>query len=46
MFTAAQFTRVKTEKQPKRPLTDEWIKMVFLYIMEYYSTIEKKERMP
>ena len=27
MFIAALFTMVKTSKQPKCPLTDEWIKM-------------------
>ena len=26
MFIAALFTTVKTRKQPKYPLTDEWIK--------------------
>ena len=33
MFTAALFTKVKTWKQPKCPLTDEWIKkdMVHIY---------------
>ena len=36
MFTAALFTIAKTEKQPKCPLTDEWIKkMWYIYIMEY-----------
>ena len=36
----------KTWKQPKCPLTDEWIKkMWYIYTMEYYSVI-KKEKMP
>ena len=40
MFTAALFTISKTQKQPKCPLTDEWIKTMW-YIqwnitMEYY----------
>ena len=26
MFIAALYTIVKTQKQPKRPLTEEWIK--------------------
>ena len=31
-------------KQPKYPSTDEWIKkMWYLYTMEYYSAIKKKE---
>ena len=29
MFTAALFTTTKTWKQPKCPLTDEWIQMMW-----------------
>ena len=36
MFTAEPFTRAKTWKQPKCSLTDEWIKMWYLYTVEYY----------
>ena len=36
-FTAV-FTIAKTWKQPKCPLTEEWIKK-----MEYYSAIKRKE---
>ena len=44
MFTAALFTIGKTCKQPKCPLTDEWIKkMGYRYTMEYYSAIKRKE---
>ena len=40
MFIAALFTMAKTWKQPKCPLTEEWIKkMRYLYTMEYYSAI-------
>ena len=32
----------KTWKQPKCPLTDEWIKkMWYIYTMEYYSVIKR-----
>ena len=44
MFIAALFTIVKTWKQPKCASTDEWIKMWYIYIMEYYSAIRKKEK--
>ena len=47
MFIAALFTIVKTWKQPKCPLTDEWIKkMCYMYTMEYYSAIKKNNVMP
>ena len=42
MFIAALFTIAKTWKQPKCPLTDEWIKMWHMYTMEYYSAIKKE----
>ena len=43
MFIAALFRVAKTWKQPKCPLTDEWInKKWYIYTMEYYSAIKKK----
>ena len=46
MFIAALFKIVKIWKQPKCPV-DEWIKKVwYLYTMEYYSAIRKKEILP
>ena len=41
MFIAALFTIAKTWKQPKCPLTDEWIKMWYVYTIEYYSAIKR-----
>ena len=47
MFTAVLFTKAETWKQFKCSLTDEWIKMMwYIYKMEYYSAIKKKEIMP
>ena len=44
VFTAAQFTKVKTWKKPKWPLTDEGIKKTwYYYTMEYYSALKQKE---
>ena len=46
MSTAALFTIAKTQKQPKCPSTDKWIKkMWYIYTMEYFSAIKKKEIM-
>ena len=42
MFTAALFTITKTQKQPRRPSADEWIrKRWYIYTMAYYSAIKK-----
>ena len=43
MYTAALFTIARTWKQPKCPLTDEWIKMWHIYAMEYYSALKRSE---
>ena len=45
-FIAALFTIAKTWKQPKCPSTDEWIRMWYMFTMEYYSAIKKNEIMP
>ena len=47
MFIAALVTIAKTWKQPKCPLTDEWIKkMWYISTKEYYSAIKKNEIIP
>ena len=42
-FTAALFTISKTWTQPKCPPTEKWIKKMYIYTMEYYSTIKRNE---
>ena len=41
MFIVALFTIARTWKQPRCPLTDEWIKLRCIYTMEYYSAIKR-----
>ena len=41
VFTAALVTIARTWKQPRCPSTDEWIKLWYIYTMEYYSAIER-----
>ena len=43
MFTAALFTIARSWKQPKYPSADEWIKMWYIYTMEYYSAIKRND---
>ena len=46
MFTVALLTIAKTWKQSKCPSTDEWIKKMCIYTMEYYSAIKNNEIRP
>ena len=42
MFIAALFAITRTLKQPRCPLTDEWIKKLwYIYAMEYYSAVKR-----
>ena len=43
MFIAALYTIAKTWKQPKCPLTEEWIKKMYIHTMDYYLAIKMKE---
>ena len=41
LFSAALFTIARTWKQPRCPSTNEWIKLWYIYTMEYYSAIKR-----
>ena len=42
MFIAALFTIARTQKQPRCPSANEWIrKPWYIYTMDYYSAIKK-----
>jgi hypothetical protein len=44
MFIAALVTKIKLWKQPRCPLTEEWIKkMWYLCTMEFYLATKKNE---
>ena len=44
MFIAALFAITRTWKQPKCPLTEEWIKKIkYIYMIECYSAIKRSE---
>ena len=43
VFISALLTIVRTWKQPRCPLTDEWIKMWYLYTMGYSSALKRNE---
>ena len=43
MFIAALFIIARSWKQPKCPLTDEWIKKWYIYTMEQQSAIKRNE---
>ena len=45
MFIAALFTVSKTWKEPKCPMTDEWMKKEwYIYTMDYYSAIKRMKQ--
>ena len=42
MFTVALFIIARTQKQPRCPPTDEWIKKLwYIYRTEYYTAIKR-----
>ena len=42
VLTVALFTLARIWKQPRYPSTDEWIKKLYIYTMEYYSAVKRK----
>ena len=40
---ASLFTTVGTRRQPKCPSTEKWIKIWYIYVMEYYSVMKMNE---
>ena len=46
MLIIALCTIAKTWKQPKSPSTEKWIKMWYIYTVEYYQPLKRNEIMP
>ena len=47
IFLDSTYTAARTRKQPKCPMTDEWVKKMWcIYMMEYYSAIKRSETGP
>ena len=46
MVIAAMSTIAKLSKEPRCPSKDEWIKMWFMYTIEYYSAIRNDKYPP
>ena len=47
VFIAALLTTAKTWKQPKCPLTEDWIKKIwYIYTVGYCSAVKENEIMP
>ena len=47
VFTASLFTITRTWKQPKCPLTEEWIKkMWYIYTMECHLVVKRNKIVP
>ena len=45
MFITALFIIAKTWRQSKCPSTEEWLKVWYIYTVEYYLAIKKNEIM-
>ena len=41
IFLVILFTTARVWKKPRCPSTDEWIKKLYIYAMEYYSAIKR-----
>ena len=43
MFIAPLFVIARTRKHPRCPSTRQWIKMWYIYTMDYYSTVKNND---
>ena len=43
MFLAILFAKARIWKQPKCSSTDELMKILYIYVMEYYSAIKRNK---
>lgn len=46
LFATALSPRARTQTQPRCPLTNEWIKLWYIYTVQYHSAVNENKEPP